>query len=111
MMPPSPLLPNPANSGKSNAELIEEMDRAWKDLSSSHHDPNEPTPVVPYIIGAPDDDAPISQWKTLDVFDSAAKCKAGLEAAERKYAHDNGLLKGLSHARCIASDDPRLKEK
>jgi hypothetical protein len=57
-------------------------------------------------------DAPLSQWDIENSFDSAAECrneKARLVFDGRtkiQILNDRDL-----HADCIASDDPRLKEK
>jgi len=86
MMPPQPLLPKPI------------------DPNAAPYSPG----ALPYTVGAPDDDAPISQWSIVEPFDSAAECKAAADDLLRKYAHDKGALAAVHHARCIASDDPRL---
>jgi hypothetical protein len=78
--------------------------------------------------GRPDSDAPLPQWQESGSFDSAAKCnkerfdtintyeKLLAEAQKSKSSGrdidtaQNGLLAFLK-AQCIATDDPRLKEK
>ena len=70
--------------------------------------------------------APLSQWRTVGSFNSAGDCESGkrkglplLEERIKEKAGKAGVaaqdsdvqqLAGLS-LRCIASDDPRLKEK
>jgi len=68
---------------------------------------------------------PISQWKTVESFDSADDCRAYALAAskEKEYNFPKGSTKidfkalaaGYSHynrvwGKCIASADPRLKQ-
>lgn len=57
---------------------------------------------------------PISEWLQVDAFDSANECrKAGFERQRSIETHDPSpsarTLAGVWQ--CIASDDPRLKEK
>lgn len=131
MLPPEPILSNPANRGKSDEDLVKESTILGERLLHPRTPaPNEPTPIAPYLIGAPDDDAPISQWSMLDAFDSVAACKAALETGRvqglndlqrgvEKYAHDKKVVESqradiralYAHAKCIATDDPRLKGK
>ncbi len=69
---------------------------------------------------------PLSQWTTVGAFDSAAKCESGkrkgLPLIEKRIkknaekagapAHDSDVqLLAQRLLRCVASDDPRLKEK
>lgn len=78
--------------------------------------------------GRPDSDAPLSQWKEGVSFDTAAECnKERLDTINMydKMLVDAGKLKSSDadieflqnasmafwKAQCIASDDPRLKEK
>src|SRR5271166_2192804 len=90
MVPPQPLLNKPSHLGPSA-------------LNPNGQD-------LPYTIGLPDRDAPISQWHSVGSFDSAAECKAALNGSEKRYSHDEAMMRSLFDAQCIASDDPRLKE-
>jgi len=68
-------------------------------------------PTNPRAVDGVNDDAPVTQWKLFDSYDSAMECKT---AAERLVASGNytGLVEEqFKRARCIATDDPRLKEK
>jgi hypothetical protein len=64
-------------------------------------------------------DTPISQWTQYGGFDSAAECSnarvdqlAKLEPAKDEADHDAKVIwSAISRFVCIASDDPRLKEK
>ena len=56
-----------------------------------------------------DDSAPLSRWKLIDSFDTAAACKA--EAHRLMDSPEKTVGAIGDAARCIASDDPRLKEK
>ncbi len=59
--------------------------------------------------------APLAHWEIADTFDSAEECKSGLRA----FLRDAGLalrqrdpvwtFEQRWFARCIATDDPRLK--
>jgi len=70
--------------------------------------------IVPSIYGDQlHPEYPLSQWVHLDSFDSAAECKrAGSEAQAGMASKDNFLQTEQYRAwQCIATDDPRLKEK
>jgi len=58
-------------------------------------------------------DAPIAQWAHVDSFDSATECRdAAYHLIDRaKKNHDQAKLDTVMGFECIASDDPRLKEK
>ena len=68
-------------------------------------------------------DAPLSQWIQAGGFDTASKCEQVRSLANQKFsdkfaAYDPDTLHKAdpvravdSISRCIASDDPRLKEK
>lgn len=80
------------------------------------------------LIFGTSEHAPVSQWNQLGVFDTAEKCHAaeteqvnaalesfgqtleekGKSKAEIVY---DAIIKGGDDSVCIASDDPRLKEK
>lgn len=86
-----------------------------------------------YLIGPPRQDgpanfnihAPLTQWTVIEKYDDSGACergrtdhlskwsngvsaaRAGTEAAE----NDALMITRLNEAQCIASDDPRLKEK
>lgn len=70
------------------------------------------------------DDTPFSMWKTITVYDTASACKDKyreyawevIDIAQqnlKKYGHvqlwDQQRIDQAEAARCIASDDPRLK--
>jgi len=58
---------------------------------------------------ARDDSLPLSRWKLINSFDTAAECKTEehrLMDSPVKTASAIGAA-----AQCIATDDPRLKEK
>jgi hypothetical protein len=55
-----------------------------------------------------DDGAPVSQWKHISSWDTAKACNAELERLSDSPIPLIGQI-GIS-AKCIASDDPRLKE-
>jgi hypothetical protein len=58
---------------------------------------------------------PLSQWTTLGSYDSAAQCREGsaklAEAYRSQKTSDPRMAAVLMSTQCIASDDPRLKEK
>jgi len=54
-----------------------------------------------------DDAAPLSKWTIERSFDKAQACEAARLATEQQ-AGDAALR--MSHAVCVASDDPRLKQ-
>jgi hypothetical protein len=67
-------------------------------------------------------DAPLSKWTVYSAFDSAQECEAEKVAdfhlANQKALGDptddpklRGVRDQLMTAQCIATDDPRLKEK
>ena len=53
-------------------------------------------------------DAPLSKWIQSHAFDSAAECEA-LREQVIKAQKDAGI--SVTAERCVASDDPRLKEQ
>jgi hypothetical protein len=83
--------------------------------------------MVPPLVGTPPNQvsvnlgAPLSEWETYDSYDSAADChNAALEQlaiSEHVSAHHNcdtentceTLQTQTKLAKCIATDDPRLK--
>jgi len=64
---------------------------------------------------------PMGQWLNLHSFDTAAACENGLADATKGIKDDLSKnptsvaalrkFRWISDAECIASDDPRLKEK
>ena len=66
-------------------------------------------------------DAPLSEWGIFSSHDSAAECEQGLVAfykltktelaANPADERDRIQFYQLESSQCIASDDPRLKEK
>lgn len=72
---------------------------------------------------APDSDAPLSKWFWSGSFDSVDACQRSQEKEIAKTQRRNSLSPfppaeigrnvevAFWEARCIASDDPRLKEK
>jgi len=59
--------------------------------------------------------APLSQWTIVDSFDSARGCSDAhvrlLRDRVMKNVNDEIRIEQAYSARCIATDDPRLKEK
>ena len=58
--------------------------------------------------------APLSQWEQRASFDSAAKCEkflAGLTWPFDRPGKRQDEPEALRYAKCIATDDPRLKDK
>jgi hypothetical protein len=73
-------------------------------------------------LGAPvytDVDAPISKWNIVESFDSARACQDSIKkqlASIQKHPEGcdtvgGQVCRGYTMAKCIATDDPRLKEK
>ena len=68
-----------------------------------------------------DSDAPLSKRRVYDAFDTAATCDTARASEEQDWKSkadadpDNALakflVKSLLTSQCIATDDPRLKEK
>jgi hypothetical protein len=58
-------------------------------------------------------DVPLANWSQFDSFDSAAECRnAGYDWIEKQKKHgDRDKIASAYAFECIASDDPRLKEK
>jgi hypothetical protein len=66
--------------------------------------------------GSANADAPLSKWKTSNRYDRADECKKvllGLRSGWVGYAngHELNCPSQKDTAACIATDDPRLKEK
>lgn len=68
--------------------------------------------MVPPLVGlnAYNSDAPLNTWKLFLSFDSAAECEA-FAADRQKNATDSDVRNAARESKCIASDDPRLKDK
>ena len=67
-----------------------------------------------------DTDAPISRWMTLGSFDTAEQCDARKTSMEYLLVQKDHPEKGegqqsveafMISAKCVSTDDPRLKEK
>jgi hypothetical protein len=56
---------------------------------------------------------PLSEWDTFGgAFDTEAECDKEIDGMNRRaagWAREHHTLLVLTHAQCIASDDPRLK--
>ncbi len=81
--------------------------------------------MVPPLVGDPfhiDHAAPLSEWKIKSSYDTAEQCEAtrirksnelGAKLNGRTIESGSGAMMDmpLGYAQCIATDDPRLKEK
>jgi hypothetical protein len=64
-------------------------------------------------------DAPLREWHVFDSYDRAAQCRAGRVEllswwTEHKWSDEgarDATIGALRYSLCIATDDPRLKEK
>jgi hypothetical protein len=56
-------------------------------------------------------DVPLAEWVHIDSFDTASQCRD--EAYLEEKRHENDPLRASQYAgwECIASDDPRLKDR
>jgi hypothetical protein len=54
---------------------------------------------------------PISEWNHIGSYDKATDCEDGRVALAEKNKHDPQKYRLILLSECIASDDPRLKEK
>lgn len=58
---------------------------------------------------------PLSEWRfSVNVYDTESNCNKEIDAINERavtWARDHHTMLDLSHAQCIAADDPRLKEK
>ena len=64
-------------------------------------------------MGIRDYSAPVSKWEQMGGYDTAAECEAD-EQEKWKLARDDGDQSGARmwlEAKCLSTDDPRLKEK
>jgi hypothetical protein len=66
--------------------------------------------MPPLRGGKPDDQAPIPAWTVFRKFDSTAACREWKYRLETR-ARKTGKYGPRPHFMCVASDDPRLKEK
>lgn len=56
--------------------------------------------------------APLSKWKRLGNYDTSDDCETALsDIRSRWVGHEPNFPAKTDEARCISSDDPRLKEK
>ena len=63
------------------------------------------------MIGS-DFSRPLSEWLPLDVYDTEADCDKEIDAMNQRAASmacEHHTMLTISHAQCVASDDPRLK--
>ena len=82
--------------------------------------------LVPPLVNAPykvDTEAPLTSWKVYQTFDTREECDKSLLAVHAKYkptatAPIGTIKKGtrafalqMTFARCVSTDDPRLKAK
>jgi len=81
--------------------------------------------MVPPTIHSPSGSAqgfePINQWLHIGSFDTASACERGIKAMVDSYKQQlkanpdseaaKNSFNAFSDAQCIATDDPRLKEK
>lgn len=59
-----------------------------------------------------DANAPLSQWAVIGSYDTANECMNWLfELGHQDPKDPPWTTERISHARCISTDDPRLKEK
>jgi hypothetical protein len=57
---------------------------------------------------------PLSEWLSVSVYDSEADCNKEIDAMNQRaasMAREHHTMLNISHAQCIATDDPRLKDK
>jgi len=57
-----------------------------------------------------DENVPLSEWKVMDSFDTAAECNDFLTKV-RTTITDPKIAKRVMFSACIEPDDPRLKGK
>jgi hypothetical protein len=61
--------------------------------------------------------APLSQWSSLQSFDTAKECEDEAAKVKRQVSTKNQggpvplIQRPFAFAQCVATDDPRLKEK
>jgi hypothetical protein len=55
--------------------------------------------------------APLSKWSKKASFNSQKECNDALATRRLKEARDRVLQPMWAFGKCVASDDPRLKEK
>jgi hypothetical protein len=66
-----------------------------------------------------DFDSPLSRWQVNSAFDSASACNSlsaalvfkGERDMKKTHGLDWAIAQSLTQNQCIATDDPRLKEK
>ena len=73
--------------------------------------------MLPPIHGDQFVSAPLSQWEQVNSFDTASECKnyAAAWSSRLRHGHLNdpnteNQVWQIDRSRCIATDDPRLKE-
>jgi len=69
--------------------------------------------IPPSMTNGFDDAAPLAKWFVYASYDSAHECEGSkfLNREGFKQRKDDRLKDAFEHAQCIATDDPRLKEK
>jgi hypothetical protein len=76
--------------------------------SRKHVDP-DPTEFDPSI--STNFHAPLSKWTTIGEFDSAAECHQQREKQMKQHLYNLCDFSSTLTIRCVATDDPRLREK
>ena len=57
---------------------------------------------------------PLSEWIPVHVYNTEADCNKEIDAMNKRatgWARSHHTMLDISHAQCIATDDPRLKGK
>jgi hypothetical protein len=58
---------------------------------------------------------PLSEWVRIESYDTASDCNKEIEAINNRavsYAREHhAMMLELFHGQCVATDDPRLKER
>ena len=57
------------------------------------------------------DNAPLSKWTLLDSMDSASDCNAEASRSDMRSKSEIRRNVKIDHSKCMASDDPSLKEQ
>jgi hypothetical protein len=68
--------------------------------------------IPPSVSGGFDSAAPLGKWFVYSSYDSAHECEGSKFLNHEALKQRNDHLKdAFEHAQCIATDDPRLKDK
>jgi len=69
------------------------------------------TPEKPVLVQPINAQAPLREWNIEGSYDTARECREGLAEKVKEYSKPDSPIGYAKELECVATDDPRLKEK